>query len=128
MVKSDISHEQMTSTGLSSHTAAALCYLGWWVTGLIFLGLERRDPYVRFHAAQATAAFGLLAALIVLFGVLALLSLSFATAGFDFFVTAAGVTWTLGVVLGLVAMVRAARGARFRLPLAAAWADRLTAK
>lgn len=118
----------VSSTGLSSRTAGALCYLGWWVTGLIFLGLERRDPYVRFHAAQATAAFGLLAGLIVLFGVMALVSLSFATAGFDFFVMAAGATWAASVLLSFVAMIQAARGARFRLPLAAEWADRLTVK
>jgi uncharacterized membrane protein len=115
----------MTTTGLSPRTAGALCYLGWWVTGLIFLGLERRDRFVRFHAAQATAAFGLLAVVIALFGALALISLSFATAGFDIFLAAAGVTWVVSAVLGLVAMVLAARGSRFRLPVAAQWADRL---
>ena len=114
-----------STTGLSSRTAGALCYLGWWVTGLIFLGLERDDRYVRFHAAQSTAAFGLLAALITVFGVMALLSLSFATGGFDFFVMAAGATWGASVLLSLVAMIQTARGARFRLPLAGAWADRV---
>ena len=45
--------EKKTSSGLSKNIAAALCYVGIWVTGLIFLLLEKEDKFVRFHAMQS---------------------------------------------------------------------------
>ena len=116
-----------SSTGLSSRTAATLAYSGWWVTGAIFWFVERRDPFVRFHAAQAVVVFGLAALFVVLFGALAVASLAFLPATFGFFVVAATVTWVAGVVLWGIAMWKAAGGERWRMPVAAGWAERLNA-
>lgn len=115
----------MSSTGLSSPTAATLAYSGWWVTGVIVWWLERRDRAVRFHAAQAIVAFGLIALLIGLFSALAAASLSFLPSMFVFFLGAAAVTWVGGVVLWGVTMWKAASGDEWRIPVAADWADRL---
>ena len=100
-----------------------MSYLGWWVTGLLFWGLERRDALVRFHAAQATITFGGLAILIMLLGALGLVMLSFAPRGFVVFVGAAMVVWVASVVLWLVAIWQASQGKRWRIPLAAKLAD-----
>jgi uncharacterized membrane protein len=118
-------HEAVSSTGLPPRLAATLAYAGWWVTGAIIWFLERGDPYVRFHAAQAVAAFGVIAALIVGFFVMAGASLSFLPSAFLLFVWAAGLTWAGGLVLWLVAMWRAATGSTWRIPVAADLADRL---
>jgi uncharacterized membrane protein len=115
----------MSSLGLSSRAAAALAYSGWWVTGAILWIVERRDPVVRFHAAQAVVVFGSVALLIALFGGLALASLSFLPSTFGFFVAAAMVTWTAGVLLWGVTMWKVARGDEWRIPVAARWVDRL---
>jgi len=115
----------MSSTGLSSPSAAVLAYSGWWVTGAIFWWLERRDRLVRFHAAQAIVAFGVIAFLVVLCAGLAALSLSFLPSMFGFFAGAAAVTWAAGVVLWGLAMWKAARGDEWRIPVAAGWAERL---
>jgi uncharacterized membrane protein len=40
--------------GLQENVAGPLCYLFLWLSGLIFLLIDRR-PFVRFHAAQAIA-------------------------------------------------------------------------
>jgi len=114
----------MSSLGLSARAGSALAYSGWWVTGAILWFVERRDPVVRFHAAQAVAVFGCAAVLITLFGALALASLSFLPSMFGFFLTAAMVTWAGGVVLWGVTIWRVASGDEWRLPVAAAWADR----
>src|SRR5687768_7299525 len=116
----------MSSTGLPSHIAATLAYSGWWVTGAILWFLERRDPVVRFHAAQATLAFGLIALLIALFGGLAAASLSFLPATFGFFMWAAALTWVAGLVLWGVTMWKIGNGDEWRLPVAAEWADRIS--
>ena len=116
-----------SSTGLSPRIAAPLAYSGWWITGIILWLVERRDPYVRFHAAQSVAAFGLVAALIAAFAVLAIASLSLLPSAFTLFVGAAGVTWLGGMLLWVVMMWKAASGNAWRIPVAADLADRLTA-
>jgi uncharacterized membrane protein len=100
-----------------------LSYLGWWVTGLIFWGVERRDPLVRFHAVQSTITFGGLALLIGLLGLTGLVMLSFAPRGFAFFVGAAAVVWVVSVLLWVVALWQASQGKRWRIPLAAGLAE-----
>ena len=118
---------QLSSTGLSSRVAAPLAYAGWWITGVIMWLIERRDPYVRFHAAQSIAAFGLVAALIAAFGILAVMSLSMLPSAFTLFLWAAALTWAGGILLWVVTMWKAASGEAWRIPVAADLADRLTA-
>lgn len=115
-----------SSTGLSRQVAVPLAYAGWWMTGFILWFVERRDTAIRFHAAQSMAAFGVVAALILAFGALAVASLSLLPAAFDLFLWAALVTWALGVVLWIVAMWKAATGRLWRIPIAAELADRIT--
>jgi uncharacterized membrane protein len=116
-----------SSTGLSSRVAASLAYTGWWVTGTIIWIVERQDPFVRFHAAQAMTAFGLIAIIVASFLALAAASLSFMPSAFELFLWAAAGTWILGLVLWVVVMWKAANGNAWRIPLAAELADRLVA-
>ena len=52
--------ETGSSTGLRPNVAGLLCYLGVWVTGIIFLIIERKNRIVRFHAIQSLVTFGIL--------------------------------------------------------------------
>ena len=120
------SAEVLSSTGLSPRLAAALAYAGWWITGFLIWVVERRDSYIRFHAAQAMTAFGLIALFIVAFATLAVTSLSFLPSAFAPFIWAAGLTWAGGLILWAVSMWKAANGEAWRIPLAAELADRLS--
>ena len=42
-----------SSTGLDGNIAGALCYALSWVTGIIFLVIEKDSKFVRFHAMQS---------------------------------------------------------------------------
>ena len=42
------------STGMEENVAGLLCYLFGWLSGLIFLLIDKR-PFVRFHGAQSIA-------------------------------------------------------------------------
>ena len=112
-----------SSTGLPSHLAAALAYAGWWLTGAIFWFVERRDRFVRFHAAQATVTFGAVALFIMLCAMLAVASLSFLPWAFPVFVTAAAVTWVVGVIVWVIALWKVSNGDEWRIPVAADVAD-----
>lgn len=114
-----------SSTGLSSTTAAVLAYGAWWVTGLIFWLVERRDRSVRFHAAQATVAFGAASGLILVFAALAAAALSFLPSVFFYFAIAALATWIMAIVVWVLAIFKAARGDEWRIPYAADLAERL---
>ncbi len=46
-----------TSTGLQQNVAGLLCYLLWWVTGIVFLLIEKDNKVVRFHAWQSIFTF-----------------------------------------------------------------------
>jgi uncharacterized membrane protein len=45
------------TSGLQENVAGLLCYVLGWLTGLIFLLIDKR-PFVRFHAAQSIVVFG----------------------------------------------------------------------
>ena len=49
---------EKSSTGLTTNDAATLCYVGGWISGLVFLIIETKDRVVRFHAMQAIVVFG----------------------------------------------------------------------
>jgi len=116
------------STGLPPRVAATLAYAGWWVTGLVFLVLEKRDSSVRFHAAQSCVAFGAIALVLTALSVAAATALMFMPRAFVFWAWMAGVSWGASVVLWAVSMWNAATGRPWRIPVAARLADRLSAK
>ncbi|MBN1862379.1 MAG: DUF4870 domain-containing protein [Dehalococcoidales bacterium] len=45
---------------LKPKTAGLLCYLGFWVTGIVFLVIEKKNKVIRFHAMQALVTFGII--------------------------------------------------------------------
>lgn len=47
-----------SSTGLDQNVAGALTYLLGFVTGIVFLIVEKDNKFVRFHAMQSTITFG----------------------------------------------------------------------
>ena len=57
--------ESCTSTGIRPNSAAWLCYLGWWITGLIFSVMEKENKFVRLHALQSTIVFSLFSIVLI---------------------------------------------------------------
>jgi uncharacterized membrane protein len=114
-----------SSTGLSPALGAVLAYGAWWVSGLLFWWAEERDPFIRFHAAQAIVAFGIIALLIAGFAGLALVSLSVLPAAFVPFLYAAGATWAGGMLLWAAAIWNAAKGRVWHMPLVGPLAARM---
>lgn len=84
-----------TSTGLDENVASFLCYLGWWITGIIFLVLEKENKTVRFHAIQS----------ICVFAVFWIIALIFVWVPFLNFIL-----WIIVVIFWVIFMVRAYQG------------------
>ncbi len=105
-----------SSTGLDPRVASIVAYSAWWVTGLVFLALERSDESVRFHAAQSVVVFGLASAVIAAaFGAaLPLMLVSGDTA--RALMALANLTWLAAVGLWAWLVFKAASGERWCVP------------
>ena len=49
--------KQTSSTGLDENVAGFLCYLFGFITGIVFLAVEKKSRFVKFHAMQSTITF-----------------------------------------------------------------------
>ena len=95
------------SGGLEENVAGLLCYVGFWISGLIFLLIETENKFVRFHAAQSIIVFGFLSVIGVIFGWIPFFNL--------FMGPLVGV---IIFVLWIVLMVKAYQGTLYKLPVA----------
>jgi uncharacterized membrane protein len=94
-----------SSTGLPENVAAALSYLLGWVSGLIFLLVEQRSTFVRFHAMQSLMTFGGLAVIGLLLPFLPGLSTALAP-----------ILGLLSLILWILLIIKAWQGERYPLP------------
>ena len=94
-------------------------YLFGWITGLIFLGTEKNDEEVRWHAANSTAVFGAASIVFLILRILIYIPI--------IKWIAIPVTWILGIVvflLWLMLMINAGNNSRFRIPLLTDFAEK----
>ena len=95
-----------TTLNMDEKIEGALCYLAWWVTGLIFILLEKDNKFVKFHAMQSLLTF------------LALTVLIFVLMWIPFFGwILAGLFSLLSIILWIVLMIKAYQGEKFKVPI-----------
>lgn len=111
--------------GLDPRVAAVLAYSGWWVTGALFLLLERHDARLRFHAAQAVVVFGGVSIAIGLAMVAALTLVLVSTDAARIALWLANLGWLAGTVLWAWLTYCAARGQIWQVPGAGSLITRL---
>jgi len=100
-----------TSLGLDENVESLLCYLFWWITGIIFFVLEKDSKAVKFHAMQSIITFGAVTVVSIVCSVLGFipyLGLIFRIVG--------GLVWLLGVIVWIVLMIKAYKGEQYKLP------------
>ena len=109
----------VTSEGLAENVAGLLCYVLGWVTGIIFILIDKR-PFVRFHAAQSIVVFGALTLLRIGLGIV--LSTG-GMVGFGLWALIGLVLGLTGLVLWILLMIKAYQHELYRVPIAAGIAD-----
>lgn len=103
--------ENKSGTGLPRNTAAALSYVLGWLSGIVFLLIEK-DKFVRFHAMQSIVVFGILSVLYY----------------FPFVWFLRPIIWLVGLALWLVLIFKAYQGEEFKLPVIGDLAGKLLGK
>ena len=103
--------KEQSSTGLEENVAGFLCYLLGFITGIVFLVVEKKSSFVKFHAKQSTITFlglfiiSLILGWIPVIGTLILIFI---------------------LVVWLVLMIKALRGERYSLPIVGKIAEEKT--
>ena len=100
--------KQKSSTGLDENVAGFLCYLLGFITGIVFLIVEKESRFVKFHAKQSTITFLGLFVISLLIGwipVIGTLILIFS------------------LILWLILMIKALQGKRYSLPIVGKMAE-----
>jgi len=92
-----------TSLGIEENFEAVLCYLFFWVTGLIFYFVEDKNKFIRFHALQSILVF--------------LPLMIFAGIFWFVFVWIGWLFWGLVLVMWLILMIKAYQMQKFKLPI-----------
>jgi uncharacterized membrane protein len=108
--------------GLQENVAGLLCYVLGWVTGVIFLLIDKR-PWVKFNAAQSIVVFGGLT--VIRIGLIFLHGILGGFIGWSFLSLIGLALGLIGVVLWILLMVKAYQHETFRVPIAADIADGL---
>jgi uncharacterized membrane protein len=116
-VESQEPSQEVSSTGLDPNLAGLLCYLLAFVTGIVFLIIEKENRFVRFHAYQSLAVFGALTILSLIAGLIPVIGTPI-----SFLV---GPVW---LILWILLMVKAYQGERYKLPVAGDWAEEQSEK
>ncbi len=100
--------KRKSSTGLEENVAGFFCYLFGFVTGIVFLVVEKESGFVKFHAKQSTITFLGLFVLILLFGGVPIIG---------------ALIFILSLILWLVLMIKALQGNRYLLPIVGKMAE-----
>jgi uncharacterized membrane protein len=116
-----------SSTGLDAHIAATLAYLAGPFSGILVLLAERTNSYVRFHAWQSVVGLGALGLLVVLLFGLAFASVIVSATAFRALIIVCWMVWALWIVCWATCLLKAFTRRRWKLPIAGAYAERLSA-
>ncbi len=105
---------QDTSVNLEPNVAGLLCYVGAWITGIIFFILEQKNNWIRFHAAQSIVVFGTLFVAGMVLGWIPFAGQVFSS-----------IIGIIGFILWIILMVKAYNGERYKMPWAGDIAERM---
>jgi len=98
---------------MEENVAGMLCYVLFFITGIIFLIWEKKSRFVKFHAMQSLVLFGSLWIIGTVVGFVPL-----------FGSMARNVVGIVALILWIILMVKAYQHEYFRLPIAGDIADK----
>ncbi|MBL4801343.1 MAG: DUF4870 domain-containing protein [Emcibacter sp.] len=105
-----------TSTGLEKNVAAGLCYVFGWISGLIFLLIEKEDEDIRFHAMQSIVVFAGLNLLQIMLTI-SLIGIPLLT-----------IIGLVGFILWILLVIKGFQGEKYKLPIAGDIAEKWASK
>jgi Predicted membrane protein len=102
-----------SSTGLDENVAGLLCYVLGWLTGLVFLLVEKDSEFVKFHAMQSLVVFLGITVLSIALGFIPYIGWVISS-----------IIGLIGLILWIVLMIKAYQGERWKVPVAGDFAEK----
>jgi uncharacterized membrane protein len=106
-----------TALGIEENIEGLLCYVLGWITGIVFLVLEKENKFVRFHAMQSLATFLVLFIILIIIGMIPFIG------------------WAISILISifmlflwLFLMYKAFKGERYKLPIVGEFAEKQIGK
>ena len=109
----ELSGPHKSSTGLDANLTAALAYLLGFLTGILFLVIEKDSRFVRFHALQSTMLFLVIFVATILTNILWAIPL----VGWLISILLNILLVSVTLILWLFLMFKAYKGEKFKLPV-----------
>ncbi|WP_242688833.1 DUF4870 domain-containing protein [Bacillus sp. Cs-700] len=107
-----------TSSGLEENVAGLLTYVLGFVTGIIFLLIEKENKFVRFHAMQSIVVFGAFFVISLVLNVVPVIGT----------IVSVLILPPLSLIVWIVLMVKAYQGNHYKLPIAGDFSEKQLAK
>ena len=102
-----------TSTGMQPNVEGLLCYILTWVTGIVFVIIEKENKFVRFHAFQSIAVFAPINIVMIILSFIPII-------GWIINI----ILWVLELILWIVLMMNAYQGKMIKIPIAGNFAEK----
>ena len=121
---------------MKPNVAGFLCYLGMWVTGIIFLIIEKTNKTVRFHAMQSLVTFAIIHIILaIISGIIGSIGLLPYYGGFGLYSASIFGAWVIYVIilvimwiLWIVLMIKTYKDQMYKVPLFGNLAEKCLAK
>jgi len=120
-------HPKTTTLGIGERIEGALCYTLWFVSGIIFLIIEKDNKFIRFHALQSITTFLPLYIFVSeIEKVISIPTIGFSMNLFGLLIAATvlSVMWTLIAILWLLLIYKASKGEKYKLPIVGTIAEK----
>lgn len=108
-----MSEPNNTALGVQENIAGLLCYVAGFITGIVFLVLEKENKFVRFHAMQSLVTFLALFVISIVGGFIPLVGWLISL-----------LITPVGLVLWILLMYKAYQGQKFKLPVIGDFAEK----
>jgi uncharacterized membrane protein len=106
-----------SSTGLSANVAGLLCYVAGWITGIVFIVLEKKSIFVKFHAWQSIMTFGVLTVAYLILRWIPFIGWIISI-----------LIYILMAILWIILIIQAGTGKMWKVPWAGDWAEKQISK
>jgi len=106
-----------TALGIDENIEGLLCYILGFITGILFLVLEKENRFVRFHAMQSIATFLPLFVISMVLGFIPIIGWVISP-----------LIGLVGLILWLLLMYKAFKGEKYKLPIAGDFAEQQIGK
>lgn len=104
---------EKTASGMAVTTAGLLCYVAGFISGIVFILIEKENRFIRFHAMQSIFTFAGIFAISLVLNIIPILGFILSL-----------LLVPCSIVLWILLMIKAHQGVWYKLPIVGDFAEK----